>query len=204
MASNDPDMGDNFSRSPASLLGERVGITQFHDREQAAAEKAAAKPVARRHKIGGLRNKSTLLTGPLAGAVGRPVQAPAPAVTPEKPSPQRADAAKSKTTGGPSELHGLLEEQDKRVEELTKSLLGKSQSELAETLGKRGITNADEIARQGPRAAAESLDLLEDLEPYDPFTVFGIGKDNILGWLGSGKWKMPDYRRGKPPGGTRM
>ena len=48
---DDPDMGDDFSRSPASLLGERVGITQFHDRERAAAEKAAAaKPVARRHR----------------------------------------------------------------------------------------------------------------------------------------------------------
>jgi hypothetical protein len=52
MISNDEsDTVDDFSRSPGSLLGERVGITQFHDRERAAAEKrAAAKPVARRHR----------------------------------------------------------------------------------------------------------------------------------------------------------
>ena len=198
--SNDPDTGDDFSRSPASLLGERVGIRQFHDRERVAQmAEAAAKSVARRHKIGGLRNNSTLLTGPLAGAVGRPVQAPAPAVTPEKPSPQRADAAKSKTTGGPSELHGLLEEQDKRVEELTKSLLEKSQSELAETLGKRGITNADEMARQGPRVVAETLDLLEGIEIYGPNSARGI-RDRFSGWVSSPEWKMPDYRFGLPGG----
>lgn len=201
---DDPDMGDDFSRSPASLLGERVGITQFHDRERAAAEKAAAaKPVARRHRYRSFRNNTTALTGPLVRADGRPVQAPARAVTPEKPSLQRADAAKSKTTGGPSGLHGLLQEQDKRVDERTKSLLGKSQSQLAKTLGKRGITNADKTARQGSRVVAETLDLLEDLEPYDPFTIFGIGKDDIFGWAGPGKWKRPDYGFGKPPGGPR-
>ncbi len=115
MSNDEPDTVDDFHRSHNSLLGERVGIRQFHDQERVArmAEAAAAlaKPVARRHTIGGLRNKSTVLTGPLVVDPNRPRQNPGQAVTPEKPPSRRQNTVRSKTTGAPSGLHDLLQEQ---------------------------------------------------------------------------------------------
>jgi hypothetical protein len=170
MSNDEPETVDDFHRSHNSLLGEGMGIRQFHDQERVArmAAAAVAKPVARRHTIGRLPGNTSVLTGPLVPAPEQPGQKPAQVVTPKKPSPKPVNTSKSRAAGLPDWYRSLLHEEEMRLDELTSSLLGKSVPELTEMLGSRDIKNAEDLARQGPHVVARVLDLLEGTKTGEP------------------------------------
>ncbi|MBT3307438.1 MAG: hypothetical protein HN377_13285 [Alphaproteobacteria bacterium] len=198
MSNDEPDTVGDFHRSHNSLLGEGVGIRQFHDQERvarmAAAAAALAKPVARRHTIGRLPGNTSVLTGPLVPAPKQPGQNPAQAVTPKIfPSTKSANTSKSRAAGLPDWYRSLLHEEEMRLDELTKPLLGKSVPELTEMLGSRDIKNAEDLARQGPHVVAGVLDLLEGIEKYGSWSPKDI-RARISGAVGSSEWPYPPTR----------